>query len=348
MNGLVRTRAFSGAMLLLALLAVARFASAERATSLDQARTLYVEPFDGGGEAAALRDGLIRRLERDHRFRMVPSAEGADAVVKGTGKIWIRGYISSSGRTPVNGRQAVYAGYLSLEVVGVEDQPLWSWLVTPGKFAWKNTVDDMVDRAAARLLAAAQAASAAAAGPGPAGHLAQTNLIGGGATFPAPLYQKWFEDFEELHPGVHIRYDLLGSQLGTEKLAAGKLDFAGADVAPELLSSAASVSSLRRVASVLGAVVAIYNLNGSVRDLHFTPEALAGIYLGRIHRWNDPEIRRSNKGIALPDAEIVVVHRSDGSGTTWVWSDYLSKVSPAWAGAVSRGATLHWPVGIGA
>ena len=323
-------------------------AFAQLASSLEQARSLYVDVFDGGPEAATLRQSLVRALEHSHRFQVVPTAAAADAILKGTGKIWIRGYISASARTPANNRQPVYAGYLSVEVTGAANQPLWSWLVTPGRFEWKNIVDDLADRAVAKLLDAAQSAAAPASGLAASGRLAQTTLAAGGATFPAPLYQKWFEDFEELHPSVRIRYDRIGSQLGTDNLLAGKLDFAGADVAPELLSPQASAASLRRVPSVLGAVVAIYNLNGAVQDLHFTPDALAGIYLGRIRRWNDPAIRASNKGVDLPDAEIAVVHRSDGSGTTWVWSDYLSRVSAAWSSTVGRGAELHWPTGTGA
>lgn len=172
------------------------------------------------------------------------------------------------------------------------------------------------------------------------------SLSGSGATFPAPLYQKWFQDFEQLHPGVHIRYSPVGSQRGAEMLTTGSADFAGSDVAPDFILGTAS--HLRAVISVVGGVVPIYNLQGVTTELHFTPDALAGIYLGKIRRWNDPEIRNSNKGVALPDAEIVVIHRSDGSGTTWVWSDFLSRASPQWLSTVGRGTTLHWPVGTGA
>lgn len=320
---------------------------AQQAASLQRVHTLYVAPFDAGPDGARLRESLIHSLDKAHRFQIVSTAAAADALLRGTGKIWIRGYVSNSGRTPANSREPVYAGYLSVEVIGAQEQPLWSWLVTPGRLAWKSIVDDLADHAASRLLEAVTGSAAPGSSEGGASPLAHTELAGAGATFPGPLYQEWFEDFEQLHPGVRVQYRRVGSQTGTDELITGKLDFAGADIAPELLTSA-PVSSLRRVPSVLGAVVAAYNLNGAVEDLHLTPEALAGIYLGRIRRWNDPEIRRSNKGVDLPDAPIVVVHRSDGSGTTWVWSDYLSKVSPAWSSALSRGATLAWPVGIGA
>jgi len=347
----MKSRMRAAVLLVLAGMAAEVCAAAwgQRAASLDQAKTLYVERFQGDGEASSLRQSLLRRLEKEHRFRIVDSRDASDAVVEGTGKIWLRGYISTNARTPANDRAAVYAGYLSLEVIGASGQPLWSWLATPGKLHWKSIVDDLADRAANKLLEAArESGTGAGSGSTTAGNLAQTELTGGGATFPAPLYRKWFEDFEELHPGVKIHYTLLGSKAGVEKLAAGSFDFAGSDVAPEIADSAAATAKLRRVASVMGAVVAIYNLQGEVRDLHFTPQALADIYLGKVKRWNDPEIRRSNSGMDLPDAEIAVVHRSEGSGTTWVWSNYLSKVSPEWAASAGHGVELNWPVGIGA
>jgi phosphate transport system substrate-binding protein len=147
---------------------------------------------------------------------------------------------------------------------------------------------------------------------------------------------------------VRIHYSAIGSQLGVEKLVAGSLDFAGSDVAPQVIAGAQKASHLYRIASVLGGVVPIYNLPGVTQDLRFTPEMLADMYLGRVHRWNDPEIRRYNRGVNLPDAEITVVHRSDGSGTSFVWSDFLSKTNHIWDTTVGRGTLLYWPVGIGA
>ena len=321
-------------------------ALSQSGTSLSSAKTLFVEAFNGGNEAVPLHDSVVHQLSKSNRFRLVQSLSGADAIVKGTSRIWIRGYTSTNARTPANNRQAVYGGYLSLQVVGADGQPLWSWLATPGKLAWSNIVDELSTQVVKRLLAADTSSSPSSADPAAASALAHTRLTGGGATFPAPLYQKWFEDFEQLHRGVTIQYSPVGSQSGVEALIAGRMDFAGSDVAPDVFSE--SASHLPRIASVLGAVVPIYNLNGSLQDLHFTPEALADIYLGRVHRWNDPEIRRSNKGVDLPDVEIAVIHRSDGSGTTWIWSNYLSKVSPAWSSNAGRGATIQWAVGTGA
>ena len=328
----------------------AAFSSAATAQSASSfhAGTLYVEGFSGGDQARYLHDSIVRQLSKKSAFHLISTPSGADAILKGSGQIWIRGHISTNARTPANNRQAVYGGYLSLQLVASDGQPLWSWLATPSRLRWTNIVDDLAGQAVKRLVASEGSLSTAAAGPASGPALVQTSLSGAGATFPAPLYQKWLEDFEQLHNGVRIQYQPIGSQAGVNQLLSGKVDFAGSDVAPEVLGGAAASSHLHRVASVLGAVVVIYNLNGSTEDLHLTPEALAGIYLGRIRRWNDPEIRRSNKGTDLPDAEIAVIHRSDGSGTTWVWSDYLSKVSPAWSSAMGRGLTLHWTVGAGA
>lgn len=333
------------------ILLIAGFPAATLSQSgkqLSQVKTLYVQAFSGGRESNNLRDSVIRYLSRSHRFHLASSPSGADAIMKGTSQVWIRGYISTNARTPANNRQAVYGGYLSLEVAGADGQPLWSWLATPGRLAWRNIIDDLADKAVDKLLAAESSPTTASPGPAAVSTLAQTDITGAGATFPAPLYQKWFEDFEQIHRGVRVQYSPVGSQSGVESLIAGKIDFAGSDAAPEVFSQNASGSHLHRIASVLGAVVPVYNLNGSIRDLHFTPEALAGIYLGRIRRWDDPEIRRSNRTVNLPSTEINVIHRSDGSGTTWVWSDYLSKVSPEWSSKMGRGATIQWAVGTGA
>jgi len=335
-------------LILLPLMALACGAArGQHIDSISQAKTLCIESFGGGPDAALLRDSLVRRLEKSRRFRIVQSPAEADAVVTGTGVIWIRGFIAVNPRTPNNDREAVYGGYLSVEAAA-GGQPLWSWLATPGKLVWSNVVDDLAGRAAKKLLEASEKAKSSAPAAAPAPALAQTSLTAAGATFPAPLYEKWFEDFEALHPGVRLRYSAIGSQLGIERLVAGSIDFAGSDAPPEVITGAAATAHLRRIASVLGGVVPIYNLKGVTQDLRFAPQTLADIYLGRVKRWNDAEIRQDNKGVNLPDAEIEVVHRSDGSGTSWVWSDFLSKVSPAWAATVGRGTTLHWPVGTGA
>jgi phosphate transport system substrate-binding protein len=322
-------------------------ATAEPVDSLAKVRSLYIADFGGSQDAGRLRASFVQHLAGG-RFTIVSSREQADAIIQGTGQIWLRGYIAINPRTPSTDRQPVFGGYLSITVTNAQGEPLWSWLATPSRNRWTSIVDDLSGHAARKFVDAANAATGALVSQPASGALAEISLHGAGATFPDPLYQKWFEDFEQAHPGVHIRYSPVGSQTGNEMLAKGEVDFAGSDVVPEHVVGAASASRMRMVASVVGGVVPIYNLKGLTAELRFTPEALAGIYLGHIRRWNDPEIKKSNKGVALPDAEIVVVHRSDGSGTTWHWSDYLSRVSPEWSRTVGRGTTLHWPIGNGA
>jgi len=214
--------------------------------------------------------------------------------------------------------------------------------VTPSKFAWASIADDLATNLVKELLHARQENTTPAIAPGNKSSLARTDLAGAGATFPAPLYRKWFQSFQQLHPEVHISYEAVGSEAGPRKLAANTVDFAASDV-----TSLGDGAHYRHIASVLGGVVPIYNLENVNQDLKFTPETLADIYLGKVKKWNDPEIKSSNHGVNLPDRDIVVVHRSDGSGTTYVWSDFLSKVSGNWKNSVGTGSLLKWPTGTG-
>jgi hypothetical protein len=191
-------------LLLLFLVSDPAFAGAQSVDSLSQVKALYVEAFTGGGAAAELHDNLVHRLAKSSRFRLVQSSKDADAIVEGTGQIWVRGYITTNPRAPQTNRHAVFGGYLSLEVVDGNGQPLWSWLVTPSRFAWNSIVDDLVGHAVKQLLETATTTTAPSTGPAGAKNLAQTTLVAAGATFPAPLYQKWFQGFEHLHPGVTI------------------------------------------------------------------------------------------------------------------------------------------------
>ena len=351
MNRILRPKmpvALTSGWLVYAMFVLCALTHAQPVDSLAQVKRIYVGDFKGGQEAAHLRESFLRHLDRE-RFQIAQSPKDADAVVYGTGEVWLKGYVSLNARTPSSDRQAVYTGYLSIEVVAQNGQPMWSWLATPGRIAWTNVVDNLAGRAAKRLGNAAEAQSTAAPANATApSALAASDLEGAGATFPAPLYQKWFQDFEELHPGVHFRYAPVGSEAGVRRLIAGESDFAGSDVAPEAVVDTPVAASLRRIPSVVGAVVPIYNLGGVTQDLRFTPAALADIFLGRVKRWDDESLRRSNNGVDLPQAPIAVIHRSDGSGTTWVWSDFLSKVSPVWASSVGRNTTLKWLVGTGA
>jgi phosphate transport system substrate-binding protein len=164
-----------------------------------------------------------------------------------------------------------------------------------------------------------------------------------GATFPAVIYQKWFQEFHKLHPDVQINYQSLGSGAGIQQLTQGTVDFGASDMpmTNEQLSKITKVKVLH-FPTVLGGLVPTYNVPGVTAILNFTPETLAGIYLGKITKWNDAALKKDN-----PDTEIQVVHRSDGSGTTFVWTDYLSKISPEWKSKVGAGTSVAWPTGLG-
>lgn len=332
------------AALFAALLALVSLANCQTAESLSAARKIYVAEFNGGKAAEQLRASVIRRLQKSGRFQLADSPEAADAVLTGTGQVWIGGYLSTNWRAPSANRQPVYEGYLSVEIKGKDQRTLWSYLVTPSRSIWANITNDLAGSLVRNMVAAANSRSPLLTAP--ASELKAASLAGAGATFPAPLYRRWFESFEQRNPAVHITYDAVGSEKGAELLASHAVDFAASDVSSPDLGNPGLKANFRRIPTVLGAVVMIYNLPG-VAELRFTPDVLAGIYLGQIKRWNDPEIVRWNKGTNLPDSEIVVVHRSDGSGTTYTFSDFLSKVSPEWQRSVGRGTTLSWPVGEG-
>ena len=320
----------------------------QTSSSFSQVKALYVEPFNGGNEGAELRQDLIKQLQKSGKYRIVDALKDADAVVTGNGQIWVRGHFATNARTPAANRHPVYGGFLSVEVVGKDHEPLWSYLVTPSRFSWVSIQNDLVNNLVKEMLLASEDNHQPVAVPGVKQVLAPAKLAGAGATFAAPLYQKWFQSFEQQHPGVYLTYSAVGSEEGMRRLVANKVDFAASDVSSLNAATGEKGPALRGVATALGAVVPIYNLNGITQDLAFTPDTLADIYLGRIRKWNDPRIRNSNKGVDLPETEIAVIHRSDGSGTTYAWSDFLSKVSPDWKNAVGTGTTLPWPTGTGA
>ncbi len=172
-------------------------------------------------------------------------------------------------------------------------------------------------------------------------------LNAAGATFPYPIYSKWFDLYHTSHANVQINYQSIGSGGGIRQLLDKTVDFGASDgpMNDEQLKQA-SVPILH-FPTVLGAAVPSYNLPGVQGDLNFTPEALAGIFLGKVTKWNDPTITSANPGVKLPSDDIVLVHRSDGSGTTYIWTDYLSKVSPEWEKKAGKGTSVNWPVGLG-
>jgi phosphate transport system substrate-binding protein len=179
----------------------------------------------------------------------------------------------------------------------------------------------------------------------------QTTLNGAGATFPYPIYSKWFSEYHKVHSDVQINYQSIGSGGGIRQLTEGTVDFGASDMpmTDEQLKEAESKlqTKVLNIPTVLGAVVPVYNIQGVTGEVKFTPEVLAGIYLGKVTNWNDKAIAAANPGVNFPNQEIVVVHRSDGSGTTFIWTDYLSKISPVWKSEVGSGTSVKWPKGMG-
>jgi phosphate transport system substrate-binding protein len=172
-------------------------------------------------------------------------------------------------------------------------------------------------------------------------------LNGAGATFPNPIYSKWFSEYGKTHQGVQINYQPIGSGGGIRQVTAGTVDFGASDMPMTDKQLQESKVKIFNIPTVLGAVVPAYNIPGVTGEIKFTPDALAGIFLGRISKWNDPVIEKANPDIKLPAQDIVVVHRSDGSGTTFIWTDYLSKVSADWKSQVGSDTSVKWPIGLG-
>ncbi len=177
--------------------------------------------------------------------------------------------------------------------------------------------------------------------------LAQSPLLitGAGATFPFPLYSKWFSDYNKKLPDLRFNYQSIGSGGGIKQITERTVDF-GASDAPMTAEELSKAPGIVHIPTVMGAVVVTYN--GAMQDLKLTPETVSGIFLGSIAKWNDPKLAKDNPGMKLPDAAITVVHRSDGSGTTSIFTDYLAKVSPEWKARVGAGKSVKWPVGLGA
>ena len=175
----------------------------------------------------------------------------------------------------------------------------------------------------------------------------QTKLTGAGATFPNPIYQKWFSEYGKAHSDVQINYQSIGSGGGIRQVSEGTVDFGASDGPMSDDQLSASKTRLLHFPTVLGSVVPAYNVPGVTGEIKFTPEALAGIFLGKIANWNDPAIAKPNPDIKFPNQPIIIVHRSDGSGTTYIFTDYLSKVSSEWKDTVGKNTSVKWPGGIG-
>src|SRR5215510_4800654 len=181
--------------------------------------------------------------------------------------------------------------------------------------------------------------------------MAETKLNGAGATFPNPIYSKWFDEYHKQHPDVEINYQSKGSGAGIRQLTEGTVDFGASDMpmTDKQLQEAKEKrgTDIVHIPTVLGAVVPAYNLPDVKGDIKFSGDSLAGIYLGKITKWNDPAIAKDNPGMKLPDKQIVVVHRAESSGTSYIFTDFLSKVSQEWKDKVGKGTAVQWPTGLG-
>ena len=176
---------------------------------------------------------------------------------------------------------------------------------------------------------------------------AETNLNSAGATVPNPIYQKWFSEYHNAHNDIQINYQSIGSGGGIKQLQTGTVDFGASDGPMTDEQLAQTPQKVFHIPTVLGAVVPTYNIEGVTGELKFAPDVLADIYLGKIKKWNDPRLAKANPGVKFPDEDIAVIHRSDGSGTTYIFTDFLSKVSPEWKDKVGKSTSVNWPVGLG-
>lgn len=173
------------------------------------------------------------------------------------------------------------------------------------------------------------------------------NINGAGATFPYPIYSRWFNEYSQIHPNVHINYQSIGSGGGIRQVSDGTVDFGATDGPMSDAQIASAKVKTMHIPTVLGAVVPVYNLPGVSAELKFSGDVIADIYLGKITKWDDARIKRDNPGVNLPSKAILPVYRSDGSGTTYIFTDFLSKVSPDWSSTVGRNTSVKWPTGIG-
>jgi phosphate transport system substrate-binding protein len=317
-------------------------ANAQTAATLNQVRKIYVAPMRN----QPLYQELIDTIRHNKDLRLSSEAQ-SDAVLQGSGDLWIRAYHSLSPRARANDvyAEAIYSGYLSAVVKGKDGEILWSYFANPkraslGRDLKRNLATQLVDKLTDAIAQPPEKITA------PSGVLDKPmNLRGAGATFPFPIYQEWFSSFHNKNRWALFGYDAIGSEKGMQQLAAGNLDFAGTDEIPADKKSGVSFQNFPTVA---GAIVLIYNLPDFDGDLRFSPSVLSSILSGRIKQWSDPALKSLNRGAALPDKPIRVVHRSEGSGTTYALTDYISKADRNWANSLGTGFQISWPAGVGA
>ncbi|WP_263351235.1 phosphate ABC transporter substrate-binding protein PstS [Acidicapsa acidisoli] len=308
-------------------------------------RRIYVEPFVTKEGSEKFREDVIAELRKLNSVSLAGDESSADVILGGGGEVWIKGYRSHNpqlGKVAPNGTP-IYTGFLSIELRDRNGQTLWSYLATPPAASGDILKDlsTLIAKKLADALRQGDAPSRTTPLPQPT-----TTLKGAGATFPFPVYQKWFTSYRRENPALDITYEPIGSAAGVRSLLANSVDF-GASDSPEVIHELSPGDDEKYLffPSVVGAVVPVVNLPGLSGDIAFTPEALAGIYQGKITKWNDPILTRANRGLRLPDLNIVVVHRADGSGTSYAWTDYLSKTSSEWKTQVGASLAPKWPIG---
>ncbi len=317
---------------------------AQTARSLKDARKIYVGSLGTADGALALQTEVVRYIKRSKEFALVSTPAAADAVLEGKGEIWIRGYHSLSPRARKNSTYAdpIETGYLSVRLRGADDEILWSYFADPRRVTIHDIKRDLVDETTDRLILDHQQETAPAT-PVSNAQDQPAQLNGGGATFPFPIYREWITGFQKRHPAWKFSYAPQGSQKGWDELLSGHLDFAGTDIPPAYWGAKARQFGF--FPTVAGAVVLIYNLPGFSGQLRLTGEVLAGILSGSITRWDDEALRKLNPSAPLPGAPVRVLHREDGSGTTYALTDYLSNVSADWKQHVGASPHPAWKVG---
>lgn len=350
LNDKAMTRRRAGCLLILSFILAAPVAG-QRASSLNQVQNIYIGslgPYQGAEDLRLELEGVIHQT---HRLHLVQSPDLADAVLEGHGELWLRGYHSLSPRARVNPKYAepLYGGYLSVKLQGKNGETLWSYLANPGRISFDDLKHELANQIVNKLV------EEIAKAPDVAGHGASANLVpasgppltlqGAGATFPLPIYQDWFASFHARYPRWEFVYKGIGSEAGVEQLLSGASDFAGSDIPPDALTTFPGISDTHAFPSVGGAVVLIYNIPDFHGDLELTPDVITQIFTGKIGEWNDPALRALNRRETLPRAPIRLVHRADGSGTTFTFTDYLTKASAAWKQQMGRGQRVRWPVG---
>jgi phosphate transport system substrate-binding protein len=323
-------------------------AHGQTATSLKNVRKVYVGSLGSDSGADELKRELIHNLGRGGHFTVVSQVTQADAVIDGKGELWVKGYHSLSPRARVNPSYAepLHDGYLSVKLHGKDDEILWSYFADPRRISFRELKRDLADEVVSELTQDREEEMAPPA-PAPNANDVPASLRGAGATFPFPLYQDWFKSFHARHPAWSFDYAGMGSDAGITELAAGRIDFAGSDIPPAALGNRIPQSA-NAFPTVGGAVVLIYNLPGVSGELRLTADLIAAIFSGTIRTWNDPALTAINPSVPLPATPIATFHRSDGSGTTYAFTEYLSKVDEKWRAKNGAAASIAWADGTGA